>query len=715
MIGVCTVAVGADEPIEVDAITVTATRIETRLREAPATVSVISDRRIDELVIEDIKDLVRFEPGVAVRRSPSRFTAAGSSLGRDGNSGFNIRGMEGNRVLTVVDGVRLPETYSFGAQSVGRGDYVDLSVLKSVEIVRGPASALYGSDGLAGAVSFITKDPSDLLDDSRNWSASARATYDTADESFAKSVIGAARIGSLDTLLGYTRRDGEGMDTAGTNNSPNVDRSTPNPEDNKSNAVLLKGVYAINDANQLRLTWDHFDSDVDWNVLSAVAKPPLAATSTLGLRAFDETDRDMLMLSHRYDGNGAIERIDSAVYYQDSHVRQFSSEDRNTAADRIRDASFDNTIRGANLQLFSSFQTGTVQHRLVYGGDYSITRQENLRTGTVPPAGESYPSHGFPTTDQTLAGVFVQDELTFAAGKVSLYPALRWDYYELEPQTDPLFLAAIPAGQDDSEVSPKLGVVVRLTEQLNVFINAAYGFKAPSTSQVNNGFTNPVSNYRSISNPDLKPETSETIEAGLRWNGARWSGSVVAFNGEYDDFIEQIQISGNFSPANPTVFQFRNLTSAKIYGAEARVTAALGAGFDFNAAASYAHGDAKIDGVESPLPSIEPFKLTSGLQWRESADRFGGELLATYSDSKSPSQIGVSCTPSCFIPDSFVVADLVGWWKVTETITVRAAVLNVTDEKYWWWSDVRGQNTTAVTDAFSQPSRSARFSLSMRF
>src|SRR5688572_2326548 len=116
---------------QLDTITVTATKIETSLHETPATVSVLSDQKIETWLVNDIKDLVRFEPGVSVRSAPSRFTAAGSPTGRDGNSGFNIRGMEGNRVLMLVDGVRIPDGYAFGAQSVGRGDYVDLDVLKS--------------------------------------------------------------------------------------------------------------------------------------------------------------------------------------------------------------------------------------------------------------------------------------------------------------------------------------------------------------------------------------------------------------------------------------------------------------------------------------------------------------------------------------------------------------------------------------------------------
>ncbi|MCX7901692.1 MAG: TonB-dependent receptor plug domain-containing protein, partial [Burkholderiaceae bacterium] len=133
----------------------------------PAAVTVRDRGELDARFVEDIRDLAREEPGVSVRRAPARFGLALASTGRAGNEGFNIRGIEGNRVLILVDGVRVPNAFSFGANSFGRGDYFDLSLASRVEILRGPASALYGSDGLAGAVSFTTPDPADLLARSR--------------------------------------------------------------------------------------------------------------------------------------------------------------------------------------------------------------------------------------------------------------------------------------------------------------------------------------------------------------------------------------------------------------------------------------------------------------------------------------------------------------------------------------------------------------------
>lgn len=714
-------ATASADATEVDKVTVTATRSEKPVSKAPATVSVISADEMEDGLVKDIKDLVRDEPGVAVRTAPARFTAAGASTGRDGNAGFNIRGLEGNRVLIVVDGVRVPDGFAFGAQSTGRGDYVDLDILKSVEIVRGPASALYGADGLAGSVSFITKDPSDILKPGQNVAGRARASYASADESWSESLVLAGRSDRWEAMLAYTRRDGEGQKTAGTNDSANTDRTTANPEDNQSNAVLGKLIYSPNDRNRFRLTLDHLDRDVDWTVLSAIAKPPLASTSVIGLTAFDRMKRDRVSLDHRFDGGtGLIEAAQTTLYWQRSKTRQFSAEDRNTAADRTRDATFDNRVFGAGVELHSRFETGAFAHDVVWGGDASITRQQGTRDGTVPPAGETFPGKAFPTTDFTLAGLYVQDEIK--AGPVTIYPAVRLDYYKLDPKADPLFTTAA-SGQSDTHLSPKIGLVWDATDLVTLFANLAAGFKAPSPSQVNTGFANLVSNYKSISNPDLKPETSRTLEGGVRLHRDRWRVALTGFTGEYDDFIEQVQVSGNFTAANPAVYQYVNLSGVKISGAEAKGSFDLGAGFTAKAAVSYARGASRTNGVNTPLASIDPVKITGGVSYRAPSGKFGGELSVIHSDRKSAGRAGVTCAGTggssannCFMPPSFTVADLTGWWAVTDAVTVRAGVFNLTDEKYWWWSDMRGlADSSTVKDAYSQPGRNYSVSLALKF
>ena len=719
-------------------ITVTATRGEKRVEDVPQTVSVIDAKTIDDRLVTDIKDLVRYEPGVAVRRAPARFTAAGSATGRDRDSGFNIRGLEGNRVLITVDGVRVPDAFSFGAQSVGRGDYVDLDLVRSVEILRGPASALYGSDGVAGAVSFITKDPQDFLRDGQDVGGGVRVGYDGSDDAWTKGVVVAGRQGDVQAMVAYTRRDGHELENKGGNASASTDRTAPNPQDVESNALLARLVWTPDDHSRVRLTYERFASAVDTDVLSAIAKPPLAGTAVLGLKAHDTVARDRGTIDYRYTGSGIVSGIRVAAYYQNSGTVQTGWEDRNTAADRIRINRFDNRVYGGTLQLESRATTGPLTHLFAYGADYSHTRQTGVRDGTVPPAGETYPTRAFPTTDYKLIGVFAQDEIAIADGLLTLFPAIRYDRYRLDPQADPLFTTFTPRKQTGSKVTPRIGAVAKLAEGVRLFANYGQGFKPPEPNQVNNGFANLVANYRSIPNPDLKPETSRSIEGGVRLGdggaaGTRWSLSGTAFSSRFRNFIDQVQISGAFTAANPAVYQYINRGRVTIEGLEARgeVRSAIGVGV--RAAASYAKGTMRTAGVAGtqPLDSIEPVKLVAGLFYQPDDGPFRAEVAATHSTGKRLADTNNSCnapaqpaspfgpaTPatSCFTPNGFWVFDATASLRVMERATVRVGIFNITDRKYFWWSDVRGlTSTSTIRDAFSQPGRNAGASLSLRF
>lgn len=697
-------------------ITITATRTKKPVNEVPATVSVIDAETIEENLAAGLKDLVRFEPGLSVRRSPARFTAAGASTGRDGESGLNIRGLEGNRVLMQVDGVRVPDGFSFGPQAAGRGDYLDLDVVTSVEILRGPSSALYGSDGVAGAVSFLTKDPDDVLNGRTGPGGTLRSSYASADDGLAESALLAAGNTGLQGLIAYTRRDSHEVANKGSNNAPNITRTKPNPQDVYSNSVLAKLVPLWGEDRRLRATFEHYNSRADTHVLSAIAVPPLGATSVLDLKARDTVKRDRFGLDYRWEVKGFIDHGFAAIYHQAGKTRQFSAEDRNTAADRTRDSTFDNTVTGAALELGSYGHWGALAHHWIYGGDWSKRRQEGIRTGVFPPAGETFPTRAFPITDYILAGLFLQDELTFGESGFRLYPAIRWDHYELTPRPDALY-AIVTAGQSDSHLSPKLGAVWQITGNFQVFGNYARGFKAPTPSQVNNGFSNAVVNYTSIPNPNLKPETSETLEFGMRAQGAGWFAGVTGFAGSYDDFIEQVLISGAFDPppAPPSVFQVINLNSVELAGLEARANAGLTDNWTLLAAGSVVRGNIENAGVTAPLDSIDPWKVVAGLQYRN-PQGYGGQVFLTHSSQKPQSRAGGSCAPDCFRPPAFTVLDATAYWDITSSVTLRAALFNIFDEKYWWWSDVRGLlASSTVKDAYTQPGRNFSLSLGLRF
>ena len=715
-------------------IVVTATRTAVKAEDIPVTVTVKSDEQIADELVTDIRDLVRFEPGVSVQRQPARFGAALGATGRAGNDSFNIRGIGGNRVLIQVDGVRVPDGFSFGAQASGRGDYVDLGLVKSVEILRGPSSALYGSDGLAGAVSFITSDPSDFLEPGKNVGGLLRAGYSSADEEFSETAILAGRSGNWSVMAAYTRRDYKELDnkgnvaggvtptgTSGKDASTGPLRTLPNPQDGHSNAALARIVYDPGNGHKIRLTGEYLDTDLYTNGLTGLTATRNAqgvvTASVDRLEGFDTGERKRVSLDWSWEGEGMIDFARVALYWQDGEDRQYTEEDRTPAADRTRLNTFENRVIGASADARADFATGAIAHRLVFGGDISKTRQRGLRDGTVPPFGETYPTRAFPTTDFTRAGLFVGDEISVAEGRLLLYPALRFDWYDLSPDNDPLLPTFAGAKQDGSRVSPKFGAVWKITDEVRLFGNYATGFKAPEPGQVNQFFSNIASGYTSIPNPDLGPERSESFEGGIRFSSDAISLDVTGFSARYKDFISQEQVSGNFLPNDPAIFQFVNLDRVRVKGAEARFEGRASSGLYTTLALSYAKGDIiDPDGVRSPLSSIDPLKLVAGVGYREREGRFGGQLIMTHAGRKEASRTTGLCTPECFRPDSFTILDATAFVRVMDALTLRAGVFNILDKKYSWWSDVRGlASTSLVTDAYTQPDRNVSVSLSFRF
>jgi hemoglobin/transferrin/lactoferrin receptor protein len=290
---------------------------------------------------------------------------------------------------------------------------------------------------------------------------------------------------------------------------------------------------------------------VTTNALSAVSPPPLAATSVLALSADDTIKRMRASVDQRVGALNTVvaDELRWALFVQKADNRQHAVEDRNTAADRARDTTFDQRSVGGTLEVDKRFSAALPQ-RLTYGFDVSRSHTENVRDGVVPPVGETFPTKAFPDTDYTLAGIFAQDEIALAGGAFFVIAALRFDTFKLDPEASPLY-PGTPVSLSDSAVSPKLSLQWLPVEGVNLYAYVARGYRAPTPDQVNNGFVNAVVNYRSIGNPDLKPETSRTIEVGAKFRAGGARASAAYFDGRYKNFIEQIQTGGSFTVADP--------------------------------------------------------------------------------------------------------------------------------------------------------------------
>ena len=712
-----------------DTVVVSATLNERQQKDIAGETSVIDAAEIERRLAQDIRDLVRYEPGVSVNGDGTRF----------GFNGFTIRGLDGNRVRILVDGIAVPDAFAIGSYSNAGRDSVDIDSLKRVEIVRGAASSLYGSDALGGVVSYVTKDPSDYLADGKGQYASLRTAYASVNRGTTATGTYAAGDGTNGIALVATHREGSQFDNMGTVDSADATRTRPNPQDSSSTALLAKYVRDNPGGRIDRITLDG-DQGVDrTEVLSGRGYNALTRAQTTNLRGDDMRRR--LRVSVGQDVPLSWNFADSVewrAYVQNSRTQQDSWENRATVSAgnlvnpllRFRRFDFEQNIAGVNATIRKKFATGDWQHELTWGVDASRTRTEeerngyqiNLTTGvkTNVVSPDTFPTRDFPTTNTTTAALFAQDEITLADGRLSLIPGLRVDYYDLDPdKDDAMFIKAnpgvVPVSLTRTSWSPKFGAIWRFNENLSTYLQYAHGFRAPPYNDVNVGFTNLQFGYTALPNPNLKPETSNGVEVGLRGSAEIGYFSVAAYDNRYRDFIDELEFVGIDPTSGLMLFQSRNLTRVRIRGAEARAGLKLGAftpaleGFTLKASLAYARGDDQS--AHQPLASIDPARAVLGLAYDR--DNWGVELFGTFTAAKdrlaaatSSSEQGNSGTTALFHAPGWATLDAYAHWQVVEQAQLYLGLTNLADKRYWRWGDVRGAAYAPATiDRYSAAGR----------
>lgn len=697
-------------------VSVTATRGARPADQVPATVTVIDTTQLERQGAVRPADAVRYEPGVSVNNQP----------GRAGQANYIIRGIGGNRVLVLQDGLRLQD---FPGSNIGPGtytrDFVDLDTVRRIEIVRGPASALYGSDALGGVVNYILKDPGDYLDEvGRDTYASAKVGYTGADRSVHVTATGAVRTGRTDLLLQYTRRDGHAVANNG--------RIGPNPQVTQSNALLARGVVRLTDADTLRITADYTgrlaSTEIRTEQVNTRPAGFVPGSNVLSSRGRDTTQRGGLALQWTHDAPFLfVDSITAQLAFSRLERREqtdlrraaYSGPVAPTTANRRRlsDFHFNQNLYIADVQAHSSATWLGAQHRFTYGGTLEITEttrprarvELNLANGTRTSTigGETFPNKNFPDTVGTQAGIYVQDEITI--GRLEVTPAIRLNHFGLTPHPDADSNRASGGiamrSTSDFAITPKLGVVYRLDASHAVFAQYARGFRAPPYDSTNFGFTNPQSGYQILPNFNLKSETSDGFELGLRGRYGTASWQLTSFFNQYENFIDTRVVG---TVGGLTQFQYRNVPSVRIWGAEARGDWRFTPGWRIRGALAWARGEDTNTG--QPVDSIDPIKLTTGLSYQH-VSGFGAEAIVV----AAMRQERVS-SATYFRAPAYATLDLLVHYEVNPGLTLNAGLFNVTNAKYFNAQDVAGlSRTSAMRDLYTQPGRYLAFNATVRW
>ena len=673
-----------------DEVKVSATRSQQSIQDTAASVTVISDETLEADMINNMADLFQYTPGVDIQ-----------SNARQGVQDVNIRGIDGNRIKIMVDGVTQADQFENMANFINSGRVdVDIDMLKSVEVVKGAASSLQGSDAIGGIVAFTTKDPSDFLGKDKDLGGHLKLNYSSTDNSFSESVALANRLGKLETLVAYTRQDGEEEENFGTTE----------PQDYDTNNLLVKLQYQLNEANRLEFTGEMVNSTTNTEFIDE---------SYSDYTGDDQSDRYRIGLKHILQSNSTL--FDTLTWQAN-----FLSKESNNLTNRTyltssiyssypvgnvqtKDYTYKDESVQADIQLEKFFTLGNTEHYIVYGASVESKEISNTNMTYNSDVDDELMFY-MPDATELNYGLFVQDEIVI--NDLILTPGLRFDSFSTDPGNnfpDDSYDQTLYEEYSDSAVTARLGALYSINEQHKVFAQISQGFRAPDFQELFYSYSNTAYGMTSTPNPDLKAEESLSYELGWRIDTEATFTEVAVYYSDYDNFIEQTMTGDMFTGYDAT---YVNIDKAEVKGVELSSTldwhklASAPDGLSSRFAAAYTEGE---DGDGNALNSVNPWNAVLGVNYDAPAGTWGTSIKLSYTAKKSSDDVNYDY--DVFTPDSATVVDLTAYYVPMEDLTLRAGLFNLTDEQYYNWSEVNG--VTEEDADYSQAGRN--FSVTAKY
>lgn len=691
-------------------ITVYGERQGTAVHDVPASVSVVGGAEVEARSISDMHELVRYLAAVTVQRQTTG-TDPFNSFG-----GFTIRGVGGNRVQMLVDGSRVPE----GIQD-GNRDYLDFNFTKQVDVVKGPASVLWGADALGGVVAVTTLDPEDILE-GRDSGGTARLSYDGLNSETGVSAAFAKRFGpDLAVMMGISRTMGheaklsKARDDGGLYGCPrfvSYGASTCgelDPTDAAADRLLAKAVWTPSDEHRLEVSLDMVNrlTDVQLNyglgpVLSSVTGNPTGEI----LHAFDrhlDMKRRRFAVEHTWTPDLAwVDEVKTTLAYAPGGYERWGNRystlangNRQVRRDHL---DFSENFLELDVQATSRFTTGAAEHEVTWGFDGDLTRTDytstdhttNLNTNvTVDRTGVGF---NFANGTTRRADLYVQDKISLMDGDLELTPGMRFATFKIDPRPDANYVAPVgqePRVREDERVLKSLGALYRFDSGWQLWGHYGEGFKMPTSQQLfqSNGTS-------LVPAPNLEPEEVESIEVGVRREMERGNFGINAFKADYTNFIQSF-----YNIPGTSQYTYRNLAEVRVWGVELDGAYALTDNLTLTGSAIWQMGTQRTSPTADRTPhTLPPLRGTVGLTWNVPDRGLSFDVIGNFA-------AGVERTSSAtnFKPDGYGVIDVFARVDVAENAVLNVGVKNLFDKRYFEASAASYSSTAGTAVAQTNP------------
>jgi len=502
-------------------VVVTATRSEMDTKDAPGAITIITRQDIEETDAADLVGLLREHAGVVLK---------GRSVG--GRKTITFRGFNDKHTLMLVDGMRISASNAAIGHSDMENNWVPIESIERIEIVRGPLSALYGSEAMGGVVNIITKKTGD------KWHGSVQTRAGFRDDGNDGEI---QNFGAQ--VSGPVIKDKLGIRVSAEYSNEEV---TPDKDDEKQTDIEGKEVTS----GSVGLTYTP-SSDHTLNIFFNGAN--------------DERERPALSRGKYFTDYYDIDKyqvgaeLSSKIGFTDNVLKLYRSSITKDK-DKIYESGKTSNSYDKIVNEVADFQSSflIMGSRLTLGGEF---RKEELTSPTMVEKSD----------DAVHTALFAQDEIVLF-DRLSITTGLRFDHHDAF----------------GSEISPRIYALYKINDNINLKAGYGHAFNAPTIKQVSDGYQANTGPHTFFGNPDIKPETSDNYEVGLELYFDRIQAKAFYFHNEIDDLIDWDLIR---KIGRRRQFKAENIDEARTRGLETQIGVDLP--FNFHLSANYMYLDAK--------------------------------------------------------------------------------------------------------------------------
>lgn len=542
----------AEEALTTETVHVTASRVEQELLDVPMSVSVITQKDIERSNAQTVGDLLKDVPGVRVMND-----------GSQGMKRIQIRGEDAFRTIVMIDGQRIAEHKSMSGAPI----LIDPSMIERIEVIKGPASVLYGSDAIGGAVNIITKKGG-----TKPLEGEVSAGMNTSNSG--KSLYGSVYGGAG----GWTYRFSAGIEDA-----EDLHTAKGDVDNTAFSSRSMQGYVAYDFTPDTRagFTLEHYDLDFQTGLQDMQASG--YDDFAVNVPEWKRTKGAVFFESKNITENFVRLRADAYVQKNDKYM-----ENRVWMNPMKMDSFADNELLQYGVSIQTDWQLGD-RHYLIAGYEFlydDLEAQTNTHTRVAMGGPMNMYSRKLTENDgyQMSHAVYASMESaltdTFALNYGARY---TWVSSEVTTHTgknvtmdgstpgEPGLTDKEKNDSSDGHVVFNLGGVWRGIEHTAVRATWAQGYRSPNLME--RYIPTSMGGGEVVPNPDLDPETSDNFELGVRFTPGRAVLDIAAFYSKADDYIASFEFESNR-------YTNKNVSGAKTHGIEVTASYLFESGFE---------------------------------------------------------------------------------------------------------------------------------------